>query len=407
MLYGNDYHTHSAARRADKARPGEPPKNPSEMTVPDAAATDLGALRAAAYALLRREPEHRDAHLRLYEIEQMLGTPAAAVAHLRAALRSSPVVVSSTTRPGAGLRVLALSRIARWEANVPLELVVDESRVALSRLYLDGSEPLDDVLARVPPHDVLFNAIAESDEAQPALALAGALAAALGERAVNPPAAVAALSRDGVAARFAKAATVVAPAVRRVDRSAMDEAVVAAPVVIRPVGSQAGIGLERVETVDALVAYLDRERAPAYYVMPFVDYRNADGFFRKYRVVFVGGAPYACHLAISPRWMIHYYNAAMSEHAWMRDEEAAFIADLGAVFHGPLAGALREIAAAIPLEYFGIDCAIASDGRLLLFEADAAMLVHGSDPADLYPYKRAGFERIASALTALLEGARV
>jgi hypothetical protein len=96
----------------------------------------------------------------------------------------------------------------------------------------------------------------------------------------------------------------------------------------------------------------------------------------------------------------------MSEHAWMRDEEAAFIGDMPAVFAGRLADALHEIAAAIPLGYFGIDCAIAHDGRLLLFEADAAMLVHGSDPPDLYPYKRAGFERIKAALTALLERAR-
>jgi hypothetical protein len=112
--------------------------------------------------------------------------------------------------------------------------------------------------------------------------------------------------------------------------------------------------------------------------------------------------PYACHLAISPRWMIHYYNAAMAEHQWMRDEEARFIGDLGTVFTGTPAEALREIAAAIPLEYFGIDCAIAPDGRLLLFEADAAMLVHGTDPPDLYPYKRAGFQRIQQALNAFL-----
>ena len=86
----------------------------------------------------------------------------------------------------------------------------------------------------------------------------------------------------------------------------------------------------------------------------------------------------------------------------MRDEEARFIANLDSVFSGPLADALAEIAAAVPLEYFGIDCAIARDGRLLLFEADAAMLVHGTDPPELYPYKRAGFERIQRALTALL-----
>ena len=132
--------------------------------------------------------------------------------------------------------------------------------------------------------------------------------------------------------------------------------------------------------------------------MPFVDYRNDDGFFRKYRVMFVDGKPYACHLAISPRWMIHYYNAAMADHEWMREEEARFIANLDAVFTGRLRDALDEISAAIPLEYFGIDCAIARDDRLLLFEADAAMLVHGTDPPDLYPYKRAGFKRIKSAL---------
>jgi hypothetical protein len=372
------------------------------MTAPDAAA-DLHALRAAAYALLRRDPGHRDAHLRLYEIEQMLGTPVAALAHLRAALRHSPAIASTAARPGADLRVLALTRVAPWEANVPLELVIDESRVALTRLYLNGDEPLETLLAHVPPHDVLFNTIAESDAARPALALAGRLAGALGERCVNPPEVVAGLSRDRVSAAFSGSAAIAAPAVARVARDAIDERTVDVPIVIRPVGSQAGIGLERIDGVAALGSYLSAQPADAYYVMPFVDYRRPDGFFRKYRIMFVDGTPYPCHLAISPRWMIHYYNAPMSEHAWMREEEAAFVGDVDAVFGGTLAGALREIAGAVALDYFGIDCSIASDGRLLLFEADAAMLVHGSDPPDLYPYKRAGFERIQAALTALLE----
>ena len=378
--------------------------NRRAMSVP-AGAADLGTIRAAAYALLRRDPEHRDAHLRLYEVEQMLGTPVAAVAHLRAALRVSPLV-GSRASPAGGLRVLALSRIAPWEANVPLELVIDETRIALTRLYVDGGENVADLAGRIPPHDVLVNAIAESDDARPALALASALGTALGARWINAPAVVAELSRDRVSDRFAGSATIVAPAVRRIDRDAVDESVAAAPVVIRPVGSQAGIGLERVANAAERRAYLDRVPATTYYVMPFVDYRSADGFFRKYRIMFVAGRPYACHLAISPRWMVHYYNAAMSEHAWMREEEAAFVADCDAVFSGPLAAALGEIAAAVPLEYFGIDCAVAADGRLLLFEADAAMLVHGSDPADLYPYKRAGFERIKAALTALFERSR-
>ena len=365
------------------------------------AAGDIAELRATAYALLRREPNNRDAHLRLYEVEQMLSTPAAAIAHLRAALRTSPVVASGGP-PGAW-RLLALTRIARWEANVPLELVIDESRIAASRLYLDGSESLAALLSHVPPHDVLFNSIAESDEAQPALRLAERVVAALGSPCINAPGAVTALSRDRVAQRFAGSALTAAPLVERIGRDELECTRLDAAAIVRPVGSQAGFGLERVESSADLRHYLARHPEPAYYLSPFVDYRGADGFFRKYRIIYVDGVPFPCHLAVSPHWMIHYYNAPMHENAWMRAEEAAFLDDLGSVFSGPRGAALREIAAAVPLDYFGIDCAIAHDGRVLLFEADAAMLVHGTDPADVFPYKRAAYQRIKNALTALIE----
>jgi hypothetical protein len=363
-------------------------------------AGEIESLRALAYAVLRRDPDARDAHLRLYEVEQMLGQPEAAIGHLRMALRGSRIVtIPAKEQPQRS--VLALTRVARWEANTPLELIVDERTTTLHRYYIDdndaalGAEPL-------PPYDVLFNTIAESERAANALGLATRFAQREGRRPINPPEIVATIGRAGVAQRFAASATIVAPPVERVEAVAMGARSVSEPLVIRPVGSQAGAGLAKVTTTAELRAYLDEQPYPAYFVMPFVDYRSADGFYRKYRVMFVDGVPLACHLAISPRWMIHYYNAAMAEHGWMRDEEARFIADLGGVFSGPLAAALAEIGAAIPLEYFGIDCAIARDGRLLLFEADAAMLVHGTDPPEMYPYKRAGFERIQAALTRVL-----
>jgi hypothetical protein len=109
------------------------------------------------------------------------------------------------------------------------------------------------------------------------------------------------------------------------------------------------------------------------------------------------------HLAISPNWMIHYYNAPMADHQWMRDEEAGFLADLGSVFHGQLMDALQGLAKAVGLEYFGIDCALGPDGRLLVFEADTAMLVHTTDPVDLYPYKLEYVPRIYRALETLID----
>jgi hypothetical protein len=363
---------------------------------------EIESLRSLAYDLLRRDPTARDAHLRLYEIEQMLGQPAAAIAHLRLALQTSRVVTVPALHQPAERIVLALSRVARWEANIPLELVVDVERTTLHRYYLDDTDTA--LPGEVPPaYDVLFNAIAESEEARGALAQAQRFAERAGRRPINAPDVVANLSRSEVARRFADSTTIVAPPVERVAAAALYARVPTQPWVVRPVGSQAGFALARVDDSETLHAYMAEHPHAAYFVTPFVDYRSPDGWFRKYRVMFVDGVPYACHLAISPRWMIHYYNAAMAEHAWMREEEARFIADLGAVFSGPPADALREIAAAVPLEYFGIDCALASDGRLLLFEADAAMLVHGTDPPELYPYKRAGFARIQAALTALVE----
>ncbi len=366
---------------------------------------EIESLRALAYAVLQRDPAARDAHLRLYEVEQMLGRPDEALAHLRLALRAARIVTLPAKRLPAELTVLALSRVAQWEANTPLELIVDENTTTLHRFYFD-----DDAEAGegedLPPYDVLINTIAESELARPVLVRAQAFAERAGLRPVNPPEIVARLGREDVARLFADSATVVAPAIERVDATTLLARDVIAPLVVRPVGSQAGYALARIGDAQELRAYLAEHVHAAYFVMPFVDYRSDDGFYRKYRVMFVAGVPLACHLAISPRWMIHYYNAAMAEHAWMRAEEAAFIADLGAVFTGTLHTALEEIAAAVPLEYFGIDCAIARDGRLLLFEADAAMLVHGTDPVELYPYKRAGFERIKTALNALLRGRR-
>lgn len=186
-------------------------------------ATPLLAMRICAY----------------YELEQMLGQPQAAIGHLGLALRDSRVVTLPAWQLPAALTVLAPTRVAPWEANTPLELVIDDQHVTLHRRYLDDG---DAALAAdaLPPYDVTLNSIAESDNAANALRLA---------------------VRDD----------------------------------------------------------------PAYFVMPFVDYSNSDGFFRKYRIMFVAGTA----RATSP-----------------------------------------------------------------------SQLVHGTDPPGLYPYKRAGFERIQTGFAA-------
>jgi hypothetical protein len=77
----------------------------------------------------------------------------------------------------------------------------------------------------------------------------------------------------------------------------------------------------------------------------------------------------------------------MHESAAKRAEEAAMFATFDDGFAARHAGALAAICERLPLDYFGIDCAETKDGRLLVFEADVALIVHNIDPPDLYPYK--------------------
>jgi glutathione synthase/RimK-type ligase-like ATP-grasp enzyme len=177
------------------------------------------------------------------------------------------------------------------------------------------------------------------------------------------------------------------------------------PIIVRPLDSQGGKDLDRLEGPAALAAYLGRVPGEAFFISRFVDYSGPDGFYRKYRVVMAGGRPYACHMAISERWMIHYVNADMDASAWKREEEARFMEGFDSGFAPKHARALSGIDKFLGLDYYAIDCAETRAGELLVFEVDTAMLVHAMDPADLYPYKQAQMRRIFDAFRALLGSA--
>jgi hypothetical protein len=101
--------------------------------------------------------------------------------------------------------------------------------------------------------------------------------------------------------------------------------------------------------------------------------------------------------------MIHYLNADMAEFEWMRAEEARYLADLSSVFSGRAAAALRAIAQRCGLDYCGMDCSLDRDGNVLVFEIDAAMLVHLWDPIEVYPYKHEFVPRIFRAVERLVD----
>jgi hypothetical protein len=175
------------------------------------------------------------------------------------------------------------------------------------------------------------------------------------------------------------------------------------PVIIRPRGSHAGVGLARIDDVAAMQRYLDESDAEAFFVARFIDYAGEDGVFRKYRVVFVDGRPYACHMAVADRWDIWYLNAGMSDDAGKRLEEANFMSTFDIGFGRRHRSALAAMAERVGLDYFIVDCAETKDGSLLIFEADNTAVVHNMDRPEVFPYKPPQMRKIFDAFVAMLE----
>jgi tetratricopeptide (TPR) repeat protein len=365
---------------------------------------EFGELPAAIVehrAVLALEENNVASRLGLYELLQIAGERDEALVHQRAALRT--LRLFSQIAPHQQRSILCLCAPGDWQANIPVDFLFDHDTTTVHKLYLVDENDMD---AQVPVrYDVVWNTIAESPEALPYLALANRFMHAHHNKpTLNSPARVITTGRSLLDSTLSGTNARVAPVVvveqERLRNAALP---LAFPLIARPLGSHAGQGLERLTDRDACGPYVERNPSQRYFVSPFIDYASTDGYFRKYRVVYVDGVPYPVHLAISPNWMIHYYNAPMREHEWMRKEEAAFLQDPRLAFDGPRFETLVKIGAAVGLEYFGIDCGIDRDGNVLVFEADAAMLVHTSDPIDLYPYKHEFVPRIYRAVEQMID----
>ncbi len=305
------------------------------------------------------------------------------------------------------LRLLALMAPGDLMVNTPLDFITAHLDVRLDLMFVRPDQPLP---GRMPDHDVAFFAASESDP--PALRRLAPLFRTWPRPALNDPARVLRLTRDGVAAAFARTHGVLAPRTLAIPRSvAVKLATTGAlppgfdyPVLLRPAGSHAGQDLELFAGPDGLAPYLTATPAEEFYLANFVDYRGRDGLFRKYRIVFIQGWPYLCHMAPSEHWMVHYLNAGMTDSEEKRGMEAEAFATFDHGFARRHAAALTAIDDWVGLDYFQIDCAEAPDGRLLLFEIDTAAIIHTMDPPDVFPYKPPQMHRVMQAFGEMLRG---
>lgn len=369
------------------------------------ALAELGRMQEAVEALdqaLAIKPDHIPTHLRLALAFDALRRPEEASKHRHEAARLRRKLIEPCTGERAEARILFVC--GSGQGDVPIGYTFDRSRFDRTLIFLTSPEPglkapspLDDV----PPYDVAFCAIADPDRCAADLDRAAALSLPM----LNPPERVAATRRDRLPGMLQAIPGLALPQTHRVARNELIGHIEGAeghPLLIRPVGSHGGTDLAMIREISELPAFLEPLPDQIFYLTEFYDYRSADGFYRKYRFIFVDRQIFAYHLAIMDDWKVHYWRTEMTQQLWMKQEEEAFLADWTTQFPDGAKQTLDILAQRLDLDFGGIDCGLMPNGEIVLFEANAAMLVHLDDDPVTFAYKHRHVPRIRDAVSAMI-----
>lgn len=345
-------------------------------------------------------------------VAQLLGDKQAGLAIQDEILASHRLFRSACSVAKPRLRVLALAAATDMGGNTPVEFLLEDSAIELMTLYVI---PEAELPVPLPHHDIAIVIASDSEECRDALRKIDRAVSRWPRPLLNRPHFVSNLDRDKLHRRLGGIEGLLIPATTAVSReqlSGMSHSSLAPgdiatdlafPVIVRPRGSHAGAGLAKVDDPAAMRRYLEKHRQQEFFVSRFVDYAGGDGLFRKYRIVFIDGRAYACHMAIADRWDIWYINAGMSLSASKRREEETFMRTFDIGFARRHRTALAALIDRIGLDYFTVDCAETKDGSLLVFEADNTAIVHNMDPPDVFPYKAPQMRKVFDAFAAMLD----
>jgi hypothetical protein len=305
----------------------------------------------------------------------------------------------------AGLRVLALAAASDIGCNTPIDFLLEGSDVQLAIYYVLPGKPFPKIL---PDHDVAIVIAPTTKDGEIALAEIESVAAHWPRPLINLPSSIRKLERDSLYVALEGVPGLIIPKTERLARAYLEAVAgegqerISYPIIIRPPGSHAGAGLERIDTGPELRSYLQRHAENEFFISSYIDYSSADGMFRKFRVAIIGGRGFAVHMGISDEWKVWYASADMAVNVENRVEEAVFMQFFDDEFgsrHGPALAALAE---RVGLDYVVTDCAETRDGNLLIFEADNCAIVHDIDPVNVFPYKGAQMRKVFGAFIALL-----
>lgn len=234
---------------------------------------------------------------------------------------------------------------------------------------------------RLPPAlqgKEIINAVAEPDISAISLQMLARFLSEMHVGCFNHPLSVLDCSRERVAAKLGSLPGMQVPRTikLRIDEPAdllhaAAEHGIGYPMIVRVAGTHRGSATAKIDCADQTKPAL---RGIAWgghdlYLTEYIDYRDQDGLFRKMRLVVVGKKIFLRHLVIADDWQIH----AHDRHPGHLEEELAALEGFETNLLPKIRPTLLAVAEAMDMDYFGMDCCLRPDGRLLMFETNALM----------------------------------
>jgi glutathione synthase/RimK-type ligase-like ATP-grasp enzyme len=268
-------------------------------------------------------------------------------------------------------------RTIQIEGQVPL---LDVLRPGFFHIHtlLDGGENFR--LDTLPDPALVYNAIHEPDRCSEALERArNATNAHPGLPVINDPEAVLRTTPERLWGMMQEIQTVKIPKSIRIRPRSLaqfqaetEHLQLVPPYIVKEAGTRPGRSNRFLVASDEDVAALERFAFDGrdYFVTEFIDYRSADGYFRKYRYYVIGDRLIPGHLIISAQWLITGDEAAHqtlgTDTARLLEEEKSFLTQSPAGY----LEALEQIRRRSGLDYFAIDFALDHSAMPMIFNID-------------------------------------
>jgi hypothetical protein len=356
-------------------------------------------------AALRADPDHVHAHRGMGNLLAEIGDHAGARRHRDKGFKDHFLTVLPHRGDGPGVSVLLL--ISATGGNIPTSSILDDRHFRTTVLVTE----YDDPNVPLPRHDLVFNGIGDADLCAEGLEAACSVLARTDRPVINHPRAVLNSGRGANAERLRGLPNVVAPRMATLPRRLLASTEGAAsvtskgftfPFLVRAPGFHTGRYFVRVESREDLVAAATDFPGDDLCLIEQLDARDGDGFFRKCRVMIIDRKIYPLHLAISRNWKVHYFRADMAASEDNRAKDAAFLDDMANVVGPRGMAALERINATLDLDYCGIDFAVNASGDILLFEANATMVMVPLASDRKWDYRRPAFDKVFAAVRTML-----